>query len=88
VAILNEQPERITALTDLLAEAGSLLNAIRARDGPAYHRSQDWKTPYMPEEDFDSLVERIREGLGGDILTALWAAQARRNKVADEIADQ
>jgi hypothetical protein len=62
-------------LTDLLAEAGSLLNAIRARDGTAYHNQRytgGFQTEYMQEEQFNSLVERIREALGGDILKATW----------------
>ena len=62
-------------LTDLLAEAGSILNAIRARDGTAYHNARyngGFQTEYMREEDFDNLVERIREALGGDILRATW----------------
>lgn len=59
-------------LTDLLAEAGSLLNAIRARDGVPHHQRGDYETPYMQEDEFDGLVERIREALGGDILKATW----------------
>lgn len=71
----------IERLCDLLAEAGSLLNAIRARDGTAYHNARyngGVMTEYMPEEAFGALVERIRLALGGDILKAVWDAHNRR----------
>jgi hypothetical protein len=64
-----------------LAEAGSLLNTIRARDGTAYHNARftgGFQTEYMPGDEFDSLVERIRVAVGGDILRAVWAMQERK----------
>jgi hypothetical protein len=64
----------IKELTDLLAETGMLLNAIRARDGVPYHSTkyQQFHTEYCDEKYFYDLIERIRDALGGDILTAYW----------------
>jgi hypothetical protein len=66
----------ITTLRTALSEAGMLLNEIRARDGTAYHDqmyTNGMRTPYRQEEEFERLVELIRETLGGDILKAFWA---------------
>jgi hypothetical protein len=55
-----------------LIDAGTILNAIRARDGTACDFAEDY---------FNAVVERITELLGGDILRAQWSRDHSKPKV-------